>query len=184
VTRTSDWTDADLDRLLAFANDMVLTDPTIPLRVWANESDNKTTAHNPSGDASGLFQMMPSTARGLGYDIDSDPMLANYRALPVSQQLDWAEKYYAPHRGQLDSVARFYVANFLPALLAHADDPSYNLTQGLPASYYSQNAGFDRDGKGYITPSDLVAATIRATGPRTNELIARLQARMGTLRVG
>jgi len=179
---TSDWATADLEKLISFGNALQLTDPTIPLRVWANESDNKATAHNPNGDASGLFQLMPSTAAGLGWDTSSDPTLANFRALSVSDQLDWALRYYAPHAGQLNSVARFYVANFLPALLSDADNPSFNLTGALGSqgdAVYSANSSFDTAGKGYITPADLVAASVRATGPRTNELIGRLQALLG-----
>jgi soluble lytic murein transglycosylase-like protein len=51
------------------------------LQVWANESDNKAGAHNPHGDASGIFQLMPSTAKDLGYPISADPHLSAYRLL-------------------------------------------------------------------------------------------------------
>lgn len=177
--RTDDWSQDDLVKLLDFCSALGIGDCTIPLRVWANESDNKTTAHNANGNASGIFQLMPATARGLGYDVDSDPTLSAYRALSVSDQLDWALKYYLPHKGKLSSVSRFYVANFLPALLDHADDPEYDLTSSLSPSVYEANKGFDTAGKGYITPQDLVDASVRATGPRTNELISRLQAAEG-----
>jgi hypothetical protein len=172
------WTDDDAATYIAFCKSLGITDTTIPLRVWANESNNDPAAHNPNGNASGLFQLMPSTAKGLGYDVTSDPHLAAYRALSVSEQLGWALKYYASHRDYLNSVAGFYCVNFLPALASKASDPRSILCgHAGPLQWaYDANKSFDYEDKGYITPQDLADAANHAYGPRA-QLIATLIAR-------
>lgn len=175
---TSDWTDADVGAFLDFCDAVEIIDETVPLQVWANESDNRAGAHNPNGDASGVFQLMPSTAGDLGYPLARDPHLVAFRASGVSGQLPWAAKFYGNHKGQVGTVARFYLCTFLPALLSCADDPNRILAgeNGPLAWAYVANRGFDADGNGYIRVGDLVAAAVRATGPRTRELIGRVQA--------
>jgi hypothetical protein len=175
---TQDWSDTDVAAFLDFCTATEIVDESVPIRVWANESDNRTTAHNPGGDASGIFQLMPATAKGIGYNVASDPKLAAYRELSVSGQLEWATKFYGTYKGRIGTVASFYVSTFLPALLPHADETGFVLcaSTGPFAFAYNGNKGFDTDKKGWITPGDLVDATVRATGPRTNELIARVAA--------
>jgi hypothetical protein len=172
---TTDWRDEDVDAYRNFCA-VIKCPQTVPVTVWANESDNRTTAHNANGNASGLFQMMPATAKGLGYDTTTDPTLAAYRALNVSEQLYWAIRFYVPFAGEIFTVARFYISTFLPALLSHADDPGFVLcgARGPYADAYLGNRGFDEEGKGTITPSDLEAAAQRAVGPRTRELLSRI----------
>ena len=173
---TSDWLDTDLPAYLDFCETVGIDDPTVPVTVWANESDNHPGAHNPNGDASGLFQLMPDTARGLGYPLEADPHLSAYRLLGVSGQLEWATKYYGNHKGQIGTVQRFYLCTFLPALLSCGDDSAHILAgaQGPLAWAYSANSGFDIHKRGYITVSDLADAAHRAVGPRTRELIGRI----------
>jgi hypothetical protein len=189
---TGDWTDDDIAAFLAFAQRLGITDETVPLRVWANESNNHPGAKG-GGLASGLFAMTPVAAKEIGYDLASDPDLKRFRSLSVKDQLPWAERYYAKRRGPIDTVARFYVYNYLPSLLSHADDPSFVLAHaGTPA--YDDNwwvfdakrdatgrpiptsTGASQPDKGYIQVSDLEEAARRATGPRTRELIDRVQA--------
>ena len=175
---TQDWADADLPVYLKFCEDMCIEDVTVPVTCWANESDNRTTAWNKNGNASGLCQLMPGTARAIGYDVAADPTLSAYRALSVSNQLDWVSKYYGPHAGSVATVARFYLCTFMPALLSHGDDMSYVICAlgGVYSWAYAANKGFDAANKGSITVQDLVDAANRAVGPRTRELIARIQA--------
>lgn len=177
-TLTTDWTDQDIAAELAFCDAAGIDDCTVPVQVWANESDNRAGAHNPNGDASGIFQLMPSTARGLGYPVAADPHLSAFRLLGVSGQLPWATKFYAAHRGQVSTVARFYLCTFLPALLSCGDDPTHIIAaaNGPLAWAYVANKGFDPTGRGFISVGDLVDAAHRATGPRTRELIARILA--------
>jgi hypothetical protein len=177
-TLTTDWSDADVSAELDFCDTIGCDDPTVPLQVWANESDNKAGAHNPNGDASGIFQLMPETAKGLGYPLSGDPHLANFRALGVAGQLKWAVRYYGAHAGKVNTVGEFYTCTFLPALLDCAKDLQFILCgqRGPLAWAYQANQGFDVGRRGFITVQDLVDAAQRATGPRTRELIARVLA--------
>src|SRR5258706_10444854 len=102
-------------------------DPLDLLGVAAYESGVRANAHNRNGNASGLWQLMPATARGLGWNVASDPNLEAFRGLDAVEQLPWFEKYFSPHRGKLVSAAACYVATFLPALLSHAGDSTYIL---------------------------------------------------------
>lgn len=174
---TADWNDSDIAAELAFCDAVGIEDPSVPLRVWANESDNKPAAHNANGDASGIFQLMPQTAAGLGYPLASDPHLALYRKLSPSGQLVWAEKFYGNHGGQVGTVARFYLCTFLPALLHCGDDMGHVIAAkggALGWAYDANWRSFDPTARGFITVGDLVDAASRATGPRTHELIARV----------
>jgi hypothetical protein len=177
VTLTIDWTADDITAYRAFCA-TIQAPLDVPVTVWANESDNRTTAHNPGGNASGLNQLMPETAKGLGYDLAADPELSAYRSLSVEGQLRWIQLYYAPFSGRLSTVARLYVATFLPAYVDDADDPSFVLCAvgGPNAWAYMPNRGFDVQGRGEITPADLEAAARRAVGPRTRELLGRISA--------
>jgi hypothetical protein len=189
---TSDWTDEDLTAFLDFCQRLGIDDETVPLRVWAAESNNRPRAIGP-GYASGVFSLTPSAAKSIGYDVVSDPDLSHFRTLPVREQLRWAERHYAKRKGPIHTVARLYTHNFLPDLVNRADNPDAILVkQGDPA-YDSNWTRFDvkRDAagrpipdpfgtpqpdKGFIRVADLEAAAERATGPRTNELIERATA--------
>jgi hypothetical protein len=147
------------------------------LGCWFNESTVRSTARNAAGNASGIFQVMPAIAAGLGWD-PKDTDLTRYRLLDAEAQLEWAEKYYAPHAGKLVDATACYLANFLPALLAHAADPAYVLaSHDLRSVVYWANRGFDRDNKGAIVVGDLTAAIQRAcAGSRWGEIVARTNA--------
>lgn len=126
-------------------------------------------------NASGLFQAMPATLKGLGYPSDH----ASFRALTATQQLAWALRYYLPYRGKLGSIGAIYVANFLPALIDHAGDPAYVLTDrnGRLPWAYTPNAAFDANRDGRITVGELESAVQRnARGPRWDELVSRYEA--------
>lgn len=147
------------------------------LGCWMNESQLRSTARNASGNASGIFQLMPVIARGIGWD-PRDTDLSRYRLLSAEEQLPWAERYYRPHAGLLVSATACYVANFLPALLPHAGDLSYILaSHDLRPDVYWANRSFDRENKGTITVSDLKMAIGRAcNGNRWAEVVARTNA--------
>ena len=180
---STDWSDGDVRAYVAFCAAVSITGMTAPIAVWSNESNNSSTAHNPNGDASGLFQLMPATAKTLGYNTFLDPHLAAFRTMSITEQLRWATKYYSPHKGQIGTVGAFYCSTFLPILTAHAGDPQYLLCgsagQGpllIPDSKaaYAQNRGFDVHGRGSIIVQDLIDAAIRQCGPKTHELWARV----------
>ena len=179
---SADWTDADVQAYRVFCAAVGISDLAVPLTVWSNESGNSASAHNPNGDASGLFQLMPATARQLGYNVTVDPHLAAFRALSIASQLSWATRYYSAHKGHIGTVGQFYCSTFLPILTDHADHPDYLLcgAQGqgpllIPDSKaaYSQNKGFDVHGRGSIIVQDLIDAAYRASNAKTAELIQR-----------
>jgi hypothetical protein len=152
------------------------------LRCWMNESGVRSTARNPRGNASGLFQLMPAIARGIGWD-PKDLDLTRYRLLSPEEQLDWAARYYGPHAGKLVDSAACYLATFMPAFLAHASDPAWVMASTeIRADDYWANLSFDQkqpDGKrkGEIVVGDLTLAIERACqGPRWEEIAARLAA--------
>ncbi len=144
---------------------------------WMSESNVTTRAHNPAG-ATGLFQVIPSTLRGLGFQGDWKA----FQALSDLEQLAWAEKYYRPHKGRLVSMGACYLATFLPALMSHAGEPTFVLCgqHGPFAFAYAGNAGaFDPHQKGWITVQDLTDRIERVTtGPRWQEISDRIKVAM------
>ena len=168
------WTDADIRAALDFCAAEGIADPATPLGVWAAESDNDPTAHNPQGDASGIFQLMPATAVALGWDPD-DTHLDAFRRLPVADQMPWAIRFYAPHRGRLATPRDFYLRTFLP--FADRADGVLAGRDGPRAAVYAANAGLDVTAKGFLVADDLTAAAARRdTSPRTRDLVARARA--------
>jgi hypothetical protein len=168
-----EWDEADAKKLLAFCHVLGIEDYTVPLHVWASESNNDPCAHNPSGNASGVCQLLPSTLSGLGYPIGNDPDLSVFRRLTVAQQLSWAVQFYQPASGRISSVASFYTWNFLPAQLSLAGDPDATLCSaaGPYADAYLGNcSAFDNGMKGWITPADLVSRAVSQYGPRARSI--------------
>jgi putative peptidoglycan binding protein len=175
-TSTNDIDDAFLPRLEEVADELEAR-PLDLLKCWKSESDVRAAAHNPNGDASGIFQAMPATLVGLGWGKDT----AAYRRLTATQQLEWALRYYRPYRGKLVSVGAVYTATFLPALIAHAGNPDFVLTakSGPLGWAYAPNAVFDRNGDLAITVGELEDAVRRnCIGARWTELLARLEGRV------
>ena len=103
-----------------------------------------------------------------------------YEALGPLGQLPFVEAYFKGH-APIGSVARIYIANFLPSEIGHWNEPAYVLC-GRNGPYewaYSGNwRAFDIDGKGYIAVQDLLARISRVThgNARWNEIVARLAA--------
>ena len=175
VQYSADWSDEDVDRYVDFCHALAIDDVSVPMSVWMHESGCRTTAHNPSGDASGICQFMPATLHGLGWRA-SDTHLAEFRQLGVSDQLGWCLRYYALHKGRIATVGRFYLCTFLPVLVDHGDSPAFVVSapQGPFGWAYAANKGFDVDNRGWITVGDLVDAAEKDAGsPRGQELIAR-----------
>lgn len=180
---TADISDDFFPKLRAMAA-LLEAEPLSLLAVWYSESGVRANAWNDNPkslppekrwNASGIFQAMPATLKGLGYPGDH----ASFRALSATQQLAWALRYYLPYRGKLGSIGAIYVANFLPALIDHAGDPAYVLTDrnGRLPWAYSPNAAFDANRDGRITVGELESAVRRnAKGPRLDELVARYDA--------
>lgn len=180
---TYDWTADDVVQLVHVAAELDAK-PLDLAGCWMSESGLHSIAHNPNGNATGIFQAMPATLRGLGYTGTWDQF--QHEALAV--QLNFAAKYYAPHRGQLVSPAACYLSTFLPAFMSHAGDPSFVLCTTddplvIPVpvhpGWYKANRGLDVNGDGKITVQDLADKIARSTvGPRWAEFAARVNAAM------
>lgn len=116
------------------------------------ESGFSPSIRNAAGSgATGLIQFMPSTARNLGTTTDE---LAR---MSFADQMGYVVKYLAPHRPYYD-LESVYLQIFYPAAKNMAPGDTV-ASAGNPV--YEQNKGFDREGKGYITRSD-ITQTIRS----------------------
>ena len=194
-----------ISQFVADCQKLLRCNPLDLIAVTFNESGCKTTAHNKSGNASGLWQFMPATAKGLGWDERDCVELRDENGKPTGltaygtsplhrfRQLDhlgqwmWFRRFFRPHAGKLVSRAACYTCTFVPADLALAADENAVLIddgrapRNTPrrASFYAPNKGFDRRGDGRIIVSDLTDAINRAArGPRAEDLFARIQAEM------
>jgi hypothetical protein len=160
-------------------------DPLDILRPLMNESGLSFKAHNTQGNASGIFQAMPSTLKNLGFP----GTWQDFVQLDADAQLfPWLWDYYRPYAGKLTNATAVYMATFCPAWIDHAVEPDFVICGNGPTSnvrlspsmnkiWYAQNRGFDHDNKGFITVSDLTQAIARAdTGARWAEIVDRLNA--------
>lgn len=174
-TESADLPDSFFDRMSVIAM-RYGWDPVHMLKVWMSESSLKPKAWNRMGNASGLFQLMPDTAKGLGWTLGMDA----FRMLTATEQVGWAERFYAQYKTyELDSPERFYLATFMPALLAikESRSPAFIIcgSAGPFRIAYYANKVFDRDNKGFVTVGDLGAAIERAAvGFRWNEIVIRM----------
>ncbi|WP_346839063.1 hypothetical protein [Microbulbifer sp. SAOS-129_SWC] len=96
--------------------------------------------------ATGLIQFMPRTARALGTTTEA------LAAMTAVKQLDYVEKYFLPYKGKLKTLEDIYLAILYPAAIGM--DPADPLFR-RGAKTYEQNAGFDKNNDGVITPAEV-----------------------------
>jgi len=169
---TADIPDGFDHELCRIARVELACDPMDLARPLFNESGLSFKAHNPKGDASGIFQAMPFVLRGLGFKgaggYTEPPgayakalaagdeiamaalnraLAAAFRTLDATAQLPWLARYYTPHRGKLVNATAVYLATFAPADLAHATDPEWVICGSRPSDrrkhWYPVNIGLD-----------------------------------------
>lgn len=142
------------------------------LLIMKLESGISPTAHNPSGNASGLIQFMPSTLKNMGYTDGHE----KFRTLDAIAQLDYVKAYIEQNMklngGPFKSAARCYVSIFFPVALglpgiqredmstpivsADGTQPKYkSVSPSFIAKAYAQNKGLDTDKDGIISYGDL-----------------------------
>lgn len=127
-------------------------------------------------NAVGLIQFMPPSLVGLNWRDGYEA----FKHLSASQQLPYVVAYFQPWQkdgAPWDSAGRLYQACFLPATLKSKRAPEDVLTgRGGPLGWaFEANKGFDANGDGVITISELTDAIFRnAKGPRWLELLERL----------
>lgn len=124
-------------------------DPNWLMAVMAFETGQtfSPTARNSTSGATGLIQFIPDTAVGLG---TTTTKLARMTAV---EQLQYVEKYYRPYKSRVVNLGDAYMSVLWPAGIGKPD--SYVLWNAGSVQY-NQNAGLDRDRKGYITRGDAV----------------------------
>lgn len=144
-------TPAGQTALVDVANQLSV-DPDWLGAIFQFESGFRKNATNPSSGAYSYIQFMPSTLARLGTSKANLDQLSDADVIrgPV---LD----YFKPFAGKMSSLDDTYLAVFYPAAIGKPDDYVVGPTGSL---VYSQNAGFDRANKGYITKNDIVQ-TIR-----------------------
>jgi len=108
---------------------------------------------NPQSKATGLIQFIRPTATQLGTTLN------DLAAMTDIQQLDYVYRYFKDIVGRrmrnLDDV---YLAVFMPKYMGYSSD---TVAASAGTKEYEQNAGFDREGKGYFTVGD-ITGTIHA----------------------
>lgn len=94
--------------------------------VIQRESGWDPAARNPSTNASGLIQFIPSTLSSLGYGGSPE----QFRALSRAEQAPWIEKLY---RGRKVPRGDLFLANYWPA--AAGKDDSYVIAEAHDAGW-------------------------------------------------
>jgi len=195
---TSDWTDDDIESLDVICADLGGQALDLLSVMYAESgcstkalNDNPKTRRAKDGgletvpvderyNAVGLIQFMPFILAGLGYhpEFGNRDRVEAFRKLTVAQQLPYVRRYFQPHAGKLTNEVAWYMATFLPAYIAHADEPEYVLAvkgaKGFSGAVYTANAGFDADGDHRIVVRELGVAIARnCVGARWDEFVAR-----------
>jgi len=136
------------------------TNPDFLVTIGSFESAHSfaPSKRNPSG-ATGIIQIMPSTAKKLGTTTDAIAKLSQeaYILGPMYQ-------YFLPFKGRLKTLEDTYLAVFFPAAMGQSDSYVVGIKEGgtaFQAAVYKQNAGFDSGNTGKITRGDIVR-TIRS----------------------
>lgn len=107
------------------------------------------TARNPGSSATGLIQLIESTAVGLG------TTTAKLARMTAVEQLDYVEKYYeATPASRIHNLGDAYLAVLWPPAIGRPD--TYVMWVRGDKNY-GPNSGLDKDKKGFITRGDAVA---------------------------
>jgi len=146
--------DAFVQQVTAIA-ERLGTDPDYLMAVMAFESAGtfSPSVRNPHSGATGLIQFMPRTARGLGTTTDA---LAQMTA---EEQLEYVALYFAPYRGQLDTLGDVYMAVLWPRAVGMPPDTV--LFDAVDGALYRQNRGLDANRNGAVTKAEAVASVQR-----------------------
>ncbi len=111
------------------------------------------TVLNAAGSgAFGLIQFLPSTAQALLKTATKDEAVNRGKAMDFATQLQKMVVPYLKDRRPYSSLDDVYLAIFYPAAKGKASDA---VVATAPSLTYEQNKGFDREGKGHITKSDI-----------------------------
>lgn len=100
-----------------------------PFWLWItiqHESGWNPRAYNPSGGASGLIQIMPDTARGMGISTEA------IRTMDANTQLaSIVYPYLAKYKGKMKDIADVYLAVFYPTAIGKSDNYILGSEKGM-----------------------------------------------------
>lgn len=123
--------------------------PNWLMAVMNSESNLDSTAVNSQTGATGLIQILPTTAVDLG------TTTAELKHISNVDQLTWVGKYFYPYRNYINKFEDLYLITFFPnadgKFAGTLDKPD---SWRFPDYVYQGNKGIDTDGKGYITIGD------------------------------
>jgi hypothetical protein len=124
------------------------------LAKMASESSLMPNAQHPDTLATGLIQMIPSTARAAGTSVEA------LKGMSRAEQLPFIEKFLSKSLAGVKrpiSPGHLYTATFLPAFVKEKEDfviasRDGSLPKGYPESkqWYAGNDGLDADSDGRI----------------------------------
>ena len=114
-----------------------------------HESGWNIAAVNPDGGASGLFQVMPATAKSLGTTVEA------IRKMGYFEQLELLYKYMQPYKGLPKDYIDFALINFYPnaggKFAATLEKPDSWI---FPSEVVRQNRAFDINRDGILTKGE------------------------------
>jgi len=121
---------------------------------WVNrlihiESGGDSSAHNPHGSASGIVQMIDSTAKAMGTSAEE------LRHMTASEQLPFAFKYWNQYKDKIKQPSDLYIANMYPAALGKSDDYAIGTDQQSRAKLAKLNPAIDVDKDQQITVGEI-----------------------------
>jgi hypothetical protein len=158
VPGVKNLTQGQVDAVIAAAKTLNI-DPDWLFTVISFETGGSfsPTVRNAAGSgAFGLIQFMPSTAQALLKTSTRDEAVQKGLAMSFSEQLN---KMVVPYLkgAPLKSLEDVYLKIFYPAAMNKPNDYVVGRFSdgGFSAKVYTQNKGFDREQKGYITRADI-----------------------------
>lgn len=137
------------EKVIKIANDLKI-DPNWLMMVFWKESKFDHKIQNKDTRATGLIQIRPETAKGLGTTVDALKSMSNV------EQLDYVYKYYYPYRNYITKAEDLYLITFYPnADKKHAGTLSKPDDWVFPNHVYLVNKGVDVNKDGKLTIADV-----------------------------
>ena len=132
-------------------------DYKIILAIMFFESEMNPSAQNPSSNATGLIQFMPTTAKSLGTSVSE---LKNMSAI---DQLDYVEKFFMDKKrsgltSKVKSPEEAYLLVFYPLAVTKSNDfiLGSEISDERAKKIYSQNKPFDTNKDGFISKGEVL----------------------------
>jgi hypothetical protein len=102
--------------------------------------------------ATGLIQILPSTAKGLGLTTDA------LATMPAVEQLGTVKRYFEPYASRIHDLASLYMAILMPKYVSAPDDTV--IFQGPLGLAYRQNKGLDINHDGSVTKAEAASLVL------------------------